>query len=69
VGHAGFVSAQIYKSTNGTAVMLFVRTRTVKDRQRLTDSTDAQRVYRELRAIATTHVHLYQLVESFGEID
>jgi hypothetical protein len=66
VGHAGFVSAQIYKSTNGTAVMLFLRTRTVEDRQRLMDSTEARRIYRELRAIASTHVHLYQLVESFG---
>ena len=69
VGHAGFVSAQIYESTNGGVVMLFVRTRTVEDRQRLTDSPDAQRAYRELRAIAKAHAHLYQLVEVFGEAD
>lgn len=67
VGRPGFVSAQIYESTEGSVVMLFVRASSVEDRQRLTDSPDAQHAYRELRAIAKTHANLYQLVEEFGE--
>ena len=39
---------------------------TVKERQHLTDSPEAHRALRELRAIANSHVRLFQLVESFG---
>lgn len=62
----GFVSAQIYQSVDGGAVLLSVSLRTVKDRQRLTDSPESHRAMRELRAIAKSHVRLFQLVQSFG---
>jgi heme-degrading monooxygenase HmoA len=68
-GQPGFVSAQIYESTDGGVVMLSVRMRTAKERQHLTDSPEAHKVLRELRAIAHAHAHLYQLVEGFGEPD
>ena|ERR1700678_2471712 len=64
----GFVSAQIYESTEGGVVMLSVRMRTVKERQHLTDSPEAHKALRELRAIAHSHARLYRLVESFGEL-
>jgi hypothetical protein len=65
----GFVSAQIYESTEGGVVMLSVRMRTVKERQHLTDSPEAHKALRELRKIAHAHAHLYRLVERFGEPD
>ncbi|MFI4992320.1 MAG: antibiotic biosynthesis monooxygenase [Solirubrobacterales bacterium] len=68
-GQPGFVSAQIYESSNGGVVMLSVRMRTAKERQHLTDSPEAQKVLRELRKIAHAHAHLYRLVEEFGEPD
>lgn len=67
LGQPGFVSAQIYESADGGSVMASVHMRTAKDRQHLTDSPEAHRAYRELRAIARTHARLYRLVESFGE--
>jgi hypothetical protein len=65
----GFVSAQIYESTDGGVVMLSVRMRTVEERQHLVDSPESHKVLRELRKIAHTHAHLYRLAESFGEPD
>jgi hypothetical protein len=64
----GFVSAQLYESNDGGAVMVSIRMRTREERQELTDSRDAQRGYRELRKIAHSHARLYRLVESFGEL-
>jgi hypothetical protein len=69
VGRPGFVSAQLYESTNGDAMMVMVRMRTIKERQELTDSPEAHGLMRELRAIARSHVRLFQLVDSFGESD
>lgn len=65
-GHPGFVSAQIYRSVDGGTVLLTVSTRTVKERRHLTDSPEANRALRELRAIANSHARLFELVESFG---
>ena len=69
VGRGGFVSAQLYEATDGDAMTVVVRMRTIKDRQQLTDSPAAHSLMRELRAIARSHVRLFQLVESFGESD
>jgi hypothetical protein len=69
VGRRGFVSAKIYESTNGDAMMVMVRMRTIKERQELTDSPEAHGLVRELGAIARSHVRLYRLVENFGESD
>jgi hypothetical protein len=69
VGRQGFVSAQLYESTNGDALMVMVRMRTIKERQELTDSPEAHGLLRELRAIARSHARLFRLVESFGESD
>ncbi len=69
VGRAGFVSARLYESTDGGAMILMVRMRTIKDRQDLTDSPEAHELIRELQAIAHSHVRLYRLAESFGEPD
>jgi hypothetical protein len=66
---AGFVSAQVYESVDGRAVMVSVSMATVEDRQHLIDSPEAHAVFRELRAIARSHSRLYRLVESFGEPD
>lgn len=65
----GFVSAQLYESTDGGSVMVSVRMRSVKERLALTDSPETHKALRELRAIAQTHARLYRLVESFGELD
>jgi hypothetical protein len=67
VGHPGFVSAELYESTNGDAMMVTVRMRTIKERQELTDSPEAHSLVRELGAIARSHVRLFRLLESFGE--
>ncbi len=67
VGRRGFVSAQLYESVNGDAMMVMVRMRTIKERQELTDLPEAHRLVRELRAIARSHVRLFRLVENFGE--
>ncbi len=67
VGRRGFVSAELYASTRGDAMMVMVRMRTVEERQELTDSPEAHGLLRELRAIARSHVRLFQLVENFGE--
>jgi hypothetical protein len=67
VGRRGFVSAQLYESTNGDAMMVMVRMRTIKERQELTDSPEAHNLVRELRAIARSHMRLFRLVENFGE--
>jgi Antibiotic biosynthesis monooxygenase len=69
VDHPGFVSAQLYESTDREAMMVTVRMRTIKERQELVDSPEAHRLLRELRAIARSHVRLFRLVESFGESD
>ncbi|MGH2865005.1 MAG: hypothetical protein ACRDJX_07110 [Solirubrobacteraceae bacterium] len=67
VGHRGFVSAQLYESTNGDTMMVTVRMRTIKERQELTDSPEAHGLLRELGAIAHSHMRLFRLVENFGE--
>jgi hypothetical protein len=71
IGRPGFVSAQLYESTNGDAmmVMVMVRMRTIKERQELTDSPEAHSLVRELGAIARSHVRTFRLVENFGESD
>lgn len=69
VGRPGFVSAELYESPNGEAMMVMVRMQTIKERQELTDSPEAHNLLRELREIARAHVRLFQLVESFGESD
>jgi len=69
VGRRGFVSAQLYESTNGDAMMVMVRMRTIEERQELTDSPEAHSLVRELGAIAHSHVRLFRLVENFGESD
>jgi hypothetical protein len=69
VGRRGFVSAQLYESTNGDAMMVMVRMRTLKERQELSDSPEAHSLVRELRAIAHSHMRIFRLVESFGESD
>jgi hypothetical protein len=69
VGRRGFVSAQLYESTNGDAMMVMVRMRTIEERQELSDSPEAHSLVRELRAIARSHMRLFRLVESFGESD
>ena len=69
VGRRGFVSAQLYESSSGDAMMVMVRMRTIKERQELTDSPEAHSLVRELGAIAHSHVRLFRLVESFGESD
>jgi hypothetical protein len=68
-GRPGFVSGQLYESTSGDAMMVMVRMRTIKERQELTDSPEAHRLLRKLRAIGRSHVRLFQLVENFGESD
>jgi hypothetical protein len=50
-------------------MMVMVRMRTIKERQELTDSPEAHSLMCELRAIARSHVRLFQLVENFGESD
>jgi hypothetical protein len=67
VGRPGFVSVQIYGSTNGDTMMVMVHMRTIKERQELTDSPEVHGLLRELRAIARSHVRLFELVENFGE--
>ena len=69
VGRRGFVSAQLYETTDGDTMMVMVRMRTIKERQELTDSPEAHILVRELRAIARSHVRLFRLVENFGESD
>jgi hypothetical protein len=69
VGRPGFVSVQIYGSTTGDTMMVMVRMRTIKERQELTDSPEVHGLLRELRAIAHSHVRLFELVENFGEAD
>jgi hypothetical protein len=69
VGRPGFVSAQVYESTDGGAMIVKVRMRTAKERQDLTDSPEAHQLIRELQAIAHTHTRLFRLLESFGESD
>jgi hypothetical protein len=69
VGRPGFLSAQLYESTDGGAMIVMVRMRSIKERQELTDSPEAHRLLRELGAIARSHVRLLRLVESFGDSD
>ncbi len=69
VGHRGFVSAQLYESTNGDAVMVMVRMRTIEERQELMTSAEAHGLLRRLGAIARSHARLFRLVETFGESD
>jgi hypothetical protein len=68
-GREGFVSAHIFESIDGGTVLVVMEMRTARDRQLLTDSPEVQRMMRELRAIASTHVNLYRLVESITEAD
>jgi quinol monooxygenase YgiN len=65
----GFVSAQVYESTDEGAVMVSIAMRTIKERQDLTDSAEIQTALRELRAIAHSQMRLYRLVESLGAGD
>jgi heme-degrading monooxygenase HmoA len=65
LGRPGFVSAEIYQSANRDLVVLNLRMQSARDRQALTDSQEVEEIYRELRAIATSHRHIYRLVESF----
>lgn len=67
VGRPGFVSAQLYEATDGDAMMLMVRMRTIKERQEITDSPEVHSLLRELEAVARSHRRLFQLVENFGE--
>jgi heme-degrading monooxygenase HmoA len=69
VGHRGFVSAQLYEATDGDAMVVVVRMRSIEERQELTDSPEAHSLMRELGAIARSHVRLFHLVENFGESD
>lgn len=66
VGSPGFVSAQLYESTNGDAVMVMVQMRTIEERQKLMDSAEAHSLVRGLRAIAHSHMRLFRLVENFS---
>jgi hypothetical protein len=66
VGHAGFVSAEVFQSANRDMVVLVLRMRDAHDRQTLTDSPELQAAYRSLRQIATSHRHLFRLARSFG---
>jgi hypothetical protein len=63
----GFLSARIYQSTDGGALLVTVSMRTVKERQELMDLPETHRYTRELRAMAHDHARLFQLVESVGE--
>jgi len=62
----GFVFAQIYQSVDRSIVLLGVGMRTIKERQHLMDSPEAHAALRELRTIANSHAHLFELVEIFG---
>ena len=62
----GFVGAQIYQSVDHGVVLLSVAMRTIQDRQHLMDSAEAHAALRELRTIANSHSHLFELVETFG---
>ena len=62
----GFVFAQVYES-EGSEVLLHVRTRTAADRRALIDGGENQQVYRELRKIAKSHAGFYRLVDTIGE--
>lgn len=62
----GFVGAQIYQSVDHGVVLLSVAMRTIEERQHLMDSPDAHAALRELRTIANSHSHLFELVEIFG---
>jgi hypothetical protein len=64
VDRPGFVSADIYQSANRDMVLLTVRMQGARDRQALTDDPKLQQAYRELRRTATSHRHVYRLVES-----
>jgi heme-degrading monooxygenase HmoA len=66
VGRPGFIAAEIYQSANRDLVLLNLHMRSAQDRQALTDSPELHAVYRELGNIATSHRHVYRLVESFG---
>ena len=63
----GFISAWVYESTDGGAVMVSIDMGTIEERHDLTDSREMHTAVRGLRAIAHSHVRLYRLVESFGE--
>ncbi len=67
VHRPGFVSAELYESTSGDAMMVTIRMQTIKQRQELMDSPEARRLLRELKAIASSHARLFRLVEKFGE--
>jgi|SRR5271166_2365233 len=69
VGRPGFVSAQLYESIDGGAIIVIMRMRTIKERQELTDSPQAHEVVRELRGIARSHMRLIRLIQNFGESD
>ncbi len=66
VGRQGFVSAQVYESTNGDAMMVMVQMRSIEEREALTDSPEAHSLLRSLRAIAHSHMRIFRLVEDFG---
>jgi antibiotic biosynthesis monooxygenase (ABM) superfamily enzyme len=62
----GFVSAELYESTTGDAMMVTIRMQTIKQRQELMDSPEARKLLRDLKAVATSHARLFRLLESFG---
>ncbi len=62
----GFVFATVYES-EGREVLLHVRTRTAADRRAMIDAAENQHAYRRLRAIATSHVGFYRLVDTIGQ--
>ena len=67
VGRRGFMSAQLYESTNGDAMMVMVRMRTMRSTPR--NSRIRLRLtawYANLER-SRVHVRLFRLVENFGE--
>jgi hypothetical protein len=67
LGRPGLLSAEVYESTNGDAIMVLIRMDTVEHRQALTDSPEAHRLVRELRELAHSHMRLFRLVEDFSD--
>ena len=64
----GFVSAQIYESVNGQALMLNIHVRSESDLREVSDSAELQRAFRDARRIGRADPHFYRLVASFGDV-
>jgi hypothetical protein len=67
VERPGFVSARVYESNDGGAVMVSIAMRSIEERQHLTDDAEVHEALRELRMIAHSQVRLYRLIDNFGE--